>query len=135
MKTCTKCGETKALTEFYKRKDRPSGVNSHCKVCQKKMMTARYNKDPEYVADLQAARRYGITLKDVQDMREAAQGVCQCCGRTDTNKYKRLVIDHCHRTGKVRGLICQRCNSILGYCDDNILTLQNLVEYISSNAD
>ena len=129
--TCTRCGIHKPRTEFYTRKNRKSGCTSECKSCHKERVTKRYKEDPDLANDRRAARTYGVDLSYIQNLREQANGICQCCGRPGLHHHKRLVIDHDHITGRVRGLICSNCNSILGFCDDNITTLENLISYLN----
>ena len=57
--------------------------------------------------------KYGITLQDLEDMKDKQKGRCGCCGEA-----KDLVIDHCHETNNVRELLCRRCNAGLGYIED-----------------
>lgn len=57
--------------------------------------------------------RYGISLAEFDRLVASQGGHCASCGRSG----KQLVIDHSHRTGKVRGLICQRCNVLIGYME------------------
>lgn len=68
------------------------------------------------------ARRYSISVGDVQRIREKG---CAACGSQD-----RVHIDHNHATGQVRGALCSDCNKALGLVKDNILTLRNLIQYI-----
>ena len=89
------------------------------------------SENPDLANDKRAARTYGVDLSYIQNLREQANGICQCCGRPGLHHHKRLVIDHDHSTGRVRGLICSNCNSILGFCDDNITTLENLINYLN----
>jgi hypothetical protein len=56
-------------------------------------------------------RKYGITQDLFEQMKEAQDGRCACCGK----KAKRLIVDHNHETGSVRGLLCYRCNMGLGH--------------------
>ena len=134
-KTCTRCQETKPLTEFYRRKDRPNGTGyaSECKECIKARMSKRYHDDPARMADLAACRAYGLTMDELTAMREKANGICPACGKSEKEQghYGKLVIDHCHKTGKVRGLICNKCNTILGLCNDNIDILQGLTQFMN----
>ena len=134
-KTCTQCQETKPLTEFYHRKNRPNGTGyaSECKECMKARMSKRYHDDPTRMADLTACRTYGLTMDELTAMREKANGICQACGKSENEQghYGKLVIDHCHETGKVRGLICNKCNTILGLCKDNIDILQGLAQFMN----
>jgi hypothetical protein len=66
--------------------------------------------NPEYQANRHIKRRYGITVAEVQDLRQRQEGTCAICGA----EGKRLVIDHDHETGVIRGLLCDRCNVVLG---------------------
>jgi len=131
-KTCTRCGISKPLTEFYKRKNRPSGVISECKDCTIARSRARYEGAKDEINDKRAAKLYGIDYAEVVKMRANSDGICQCCGRPGLHHHKRLVIDHDHSTGEVRGLICSRCNSILGFAQDDLQTLKNLVSYLEN---
>lgn len=57
-------------------------------------------------------------------------GCCAICGVTEEDLNKRFSIDHCHKTDKIRGLLCTRCNSLIGFAKDNISTLQNSINYL-----
>ena len=131
--TCTQCKKDKPEGDYYVRKDRPSGKGrlSECKECMKSRVMDRYKKDPDLVNDKRAAKVYGITLEQVQEMREQSGGICSICNREGKHHHKRLVIDHDHKTGKVRGLICSTCNSMIGWCGEDTQTLQNLIDYLN----
>ena len=132
-KVCSQCSKEKVVTEFYKRKNRPSGYLSECKECTKQRNLNRYKDNPDKINDMRAAKTYGISYDAVIKMREEANGVCKICGREGIKHHSRLVIDHCHATGKVRGLICSKCNTILGYCDDDPSILNKLSTYLEKN--
>ena len=79
--------------------------------------------------------RYGLTLEEYEDMYEAQGGACRICKKPETCKgnngeVKMLAIDHCHDTGKVRGLLCNNCNRAIGLLGDDVDTLLNAVEYL-----
>ena len=132
-KTCTNCGESKPVSDFYKRKNRPGGLVSECKCCTISRNRSRYEGRKEEINDKRAAKLYNLTYDEVVRMRQEANGICKCCGRAGLHHHKRLVIDHDHTTGQVRGLICSRCNSILGFAQDDLSTLKNLVSYLENN--
>ena len=69
-----------------------------------------------------------ITLKDYEDMLKVQGSLCAICSYGIEGKN--CHVDHNHRTGKVRGLLCSKCNTMLGYADDNILTLKNAIKYL-----
>ena len=60
--------------------------------------------------------RYKLTLEELEHMETEQQGKCKICNSSDV---KRLVIDHCHNTGKVRGLLCDRCYTGLGFLEQH----------------
>ncbi len=63
-------------------------------------------------------RRFGITEQQYNDMKASQDGCCAICRRTrKLGRYKNLAIDHCHKTGKVRGLLCVTCNTRLGFLE------------------
>lgn len=73
-------------------------------------------------------RQYGITTFEYNSMLYVQDGVCKTCGRL--NGDKRLVIDHCHSTGKVRGLLCDKCNMAAGLVGESASVLQALAEHV-----
>ena len=137
MKQCTGCGETKPLDQFSRRPSRArraAGLaelfRPHCKACQvarvrawqaanpdkRKLYKARWKAKkggPEmyalYHRKSNLKRLYGMTPADHEAMLEAQGGRCAVCGQD-----KDLVVDHNHKTGKVRGLLCRTCNFVIG---------------------
>jgi hypothetical protein len=76
---------------------------------------------------------YGITLEQYQQMVNQQNNLCLGCGRPPRGNHvnaRRLNVDHDHKTGKVRGLLCSECNRALGLVDENIDTLINLAAYV-----
>jgi hypothetical protein len=68
-----------------------------------------------------------LTPEQREELRSKHVGLCEICGIKPVCK---LSIDHCHATGKLRGLLCSKCNSILGFCGDNKATLIAAVAYL-----
>jgi hypothetical protein len=75
--------------------------------------------------------QYGITLAQYNSMLEAQNYTCAICGNGDEVEGRRLAIDHCHTTGKVRGLLCGKCNRGLGLFYDNQELLSNAIKYLT----
>ncbi len=75
--------------------------------------------------------KYNMTLEQYEDMIDSQNNQCAICfiDASDTPRNK-LVIDHCHETGKVRGLLCDFCNTSLGKCNDNLTTIFNMYKYL-----
>lgn len=77
--------------------------------------------------DSRLRRRYGITLADKERMHVEQSGRCGICQRDD---IWRLVVDHCHETGKVRGLLCDRCNQAIGALGDCAESVERALRYL-----
>lgn len=75
-------------------------------------------------------KKYKMTLEDFHDRLAAQNGACAICKRTDPGWRKDWHIDHDHKTERVRGILCQACNLLLGMSKDNIELLQNAIEYL-----
>ena len=82
-------------------------------------------------------RVFGITLVDYNRMADSQGFTCAICrdvvedkAAKMPGKARALHVDHCHRTGKIRQLLCGRCNSILGLCDESVERLQLIAQYI-----
>lgn len=74
--------------------------------------------------------KYGITLEEYEKMFQDQKGRCKICGILQSNLVLPLSVDHNHKNGKIRGLLCNNCNSILGHADDNIIILENSIKYL-----
>jgi hypothetical protein len=77
-------------------------------------------------------KKYGITVADYDRMWARQGGRCAVCGKLFTEQSRRAAVDHCHRTGKVRALLCARCNTTLGAAQDDPLTLRALADYVEA---
>lgn len=82
---------------------------------------------------------YGITLDDYNRMSEEQLHTCAICKEPETairnGKPQKLAVDHCHKTGKVRGLLCWRCNTTLGRYGDDLYIWENFVIYLRSSLE
>ncbi len=151
-KICTKCKIPKPLEEFGRRADRRGGAAcvSRCKDClsdahklwrqkpgvKQEILKRRHRwliaKGPEQ-NDRRYRKTYGISLETYDRMFQAQGGVCAIC-HCPERFGRRLAVDHCHTTGKVRGLLCSAHNTGLGLFQDSLLTMENAVEYLKSHS-
>lgn len=79
--------------------------------------------------------RYGITFEEYELMLKKQNGRCKICKTTKTHNksHKRLSIDHCHKTNKIRGLICDRCNVAIGRIEDDIKRAKQIIKYLEES--
>jgi Recombination endonuclease VII len=134
MKTCATCELDKSKSEFYKRSQSPDGLHYHCKDCSRIKRNSYNNdkvsKDPEFFRKytiLRTAKLAGISLDEFYEVLKNQDGKCKICNKTSS---KNLCIDHCHVTGKFRGLLCRNCNTLLGHAKDSVEILQSAISYL-----
>ncbi len=139
LKRCTRCGEIKRSSEFVFREDTRDHLSSYCKKCHQSYKKENYNA--KVIKGYHLRRVYKITLEDYQELFRAQGGVCAICHRPETivdakNGLTRdLAVDHDHKMGRVRGLLCRRCNQAMGLLDEDRNLLQRMIDYISSSDD
>ena len=85
--------------------------------------------------DASLKKHYGMTIDEYEKMYDKQKGLCFICGNPETTqcnngKSRKLAVDHCHKTGKIRGLLCTSCNRGLGYFQDSIDLLTKATEYL-----
>lgn len=87
-------------------------------------------RNPDAKLNAWLRRCYGISLEEYRAMEQAQGGVCKICKGPPCGKAKRLSVDHCHRTGKIRGLLCSKCNTMIGLADDDPTVLDRATAYL-----
>lgn len=107
-------------------------------------MHKKYNITKESISDFKPGTKeyrkdrylycvYGITLTDYNNLFNSQSGCCKICNKHQMEFRHSLSIDHCHTSGKIRGLLCVNCNHGLGKFEDNILFLENAIKYLNKN--
>ncbi|WEU68282.1 endonuclease [Escherichia phage vB_Ec_Tarrare] len=128
MKLCKKCNTVKPMDEFHNKKGRKDGKASTCKACVNNRVRPY---DSEKNKNMHLKKLYGITLDEYNAMLEAQGHCCAICKGTEGMKLGRnMAVDHCHTTGKVRGILCSHCNRGLGFFKDNIESLKAAIKYL-----
>jgi hypothetical protein len=135
IKTCKRCLEEKSTDDFYSFYDKWSDKNyvgARCKPCHQ-----QYRRDSATTSRNRKAEklqlRYGLTFEQWEQMRENESFSCMICGINEDEMSKKLDVDHCHNSGKVRGLLCNPCNNMLGHARDNVDILEAAVKYLKEN--
>lgn len=85
-----------------------------------------------WVSDIK--QKYGITDTEYHQLNESQNYVCAICNGNDDRGAK-LAIDHCHKTNKVRGLLCRTCNVALGYLNDDVALLESALNYLKKHKE
>jgi hypothetical protein len=113
------------------RKKHPNHLSN-----ERKSRRKWYSHNKDRANDSRLKYQYGIDSRQYEEMLESQNYVCKICLRPErskqNNKTKKLVVDHDHITGKVRGLLCGNCNAGIGMFEDNTSILRNAIKYLES---
>jgi len=126
---CSRCKRTKRLSRFQKNSHSKDGRYSFCLVCSRKAQKERYKLRDRFYVSL---KKYGLNKESFMGLYQ--EGCCNICKKKllpSTNIYdKQATVDHDHKTGRVRGILCHNCNRGLGMFKDNITYLQEATNYL-----
>ena len=131
---CKKCGEPREIGSPYRL----------CLKCKKETLKGNTNKhltkkrervgDSSYLLARQLNvlkwRGVKLTPEEFYSMLEKQGKCCAICKDAKPGGQGNWHVDHCHATGRIRGLLCTRCNALLGYAKDSILRLQSAIDYL-----
>jgi hypothetical protein len=130
LKLCIRCQTVKALEEFSRYSASRDGRQVECKAC----FHVRYAANAEKYAERQRMtvykRRFGISYDQFQALVTRQDGRCAICLKKPEGKRKALHVDHCHDKLHVRGLLCARCNLMLGTMEDDPALLRAAADYL-----
>lgn len=153
MKTCSRCHVAQPRANFFSDKSRKDGLSYQCKTCKTETNLATrkryrdqyrekyekpaskryYEKNRKVVLDRRREHMlktlYGMSSADYDALLDKQEGRCAIC-REECATGKMLAVDHCHSTGKVRGLLCARCNRGIGNFDDSPARLRKAAKYL-----
>lgn len=163
VKICSKHGQL--TEKQISRRNRPSKTTNHiqliCKLCTQdsrikwqlanpdKYKAQKKNKNKKYMTLTKSKenkklnkllRDFGITKEKYNNMIVNQNNVCAICKNIETSKHKTgivksLSVDHCHKTNKVRGLLCSKCNLAIGVFKDSVDILKSAIDYLLSFED
>lgn len=129
LKPCSKCGEMKPRTKFYKDRSMANGYSSNCVDCRK---AGRAGKTRRW--DI-LEKKYGLTKFQFEELLIDQNFQCAICDtKFEGNEkgYESICVDHDHETNEVRGLLCRYCNIGLGKFKDNVESLRQAANYLEN---
>ena len=139
MKWCGSCKTVQPIENFAKNKSQSDGMQGFCRSCGK-IKQSEWRIENREKANMIAAKchrkkRFGIDNTVYEQMLQDQDERCaicheKCIAKTINGVQKSLAIDHCHRTGKIRGLLCTRCNTALGLFEDNLEKIKAAIDYL-----
>ncbi|MCK9154521.1 MAG: endonuclease domain-containing protein [Paludibacteraceae bacterium] len=144
LRYCPRCKRVLPLEEFSHTKGKKNN-SPHCHECcsdlllelrekeeYKNSHKEYYKQRKEQAKNRNLLIKYGISLEMYNEMLEKQDGKCAVCGKTTTENGKCLAVDHDHKTGKIRGLLCNNCNVSVGFLQDNPELALVIHEYLKN---
>lgn len=152
MKQCARCQLNRPASDFTPDPRMRSGLKSYCRECCRMDARERYAANPEHIREVArkaASRRrtpertraqhlrnmYGLDVATYDAMLVAQGGRCAICRREAPGGRGNWHVDHCHDTGKVRGLLCAYCNPGIGYLGHDPACLRAAATYIEKHQE
>jgi len=151
-KTCSKCGRKKPVSEYHKQNRKDTGQKARCRECALKIQHEYQHSEIGKMARKQYNDRYlqqnstkinmrktslrlkfGITLDNYNQMFAEQNGCCAICGTHQSEFKNALAVDHNHKTNRIRGLLCVRCNTKLSFLEDETL-MEKATAYLAKHA-
>lgn len=114
MKICTKCKQNKNIEDFYKNAKRKDGRQTFCKVCSNARRIQWGRENPDKIRKYKLRNDYDLSVEDFELMLKEQNNRCKICKKEFVNSLLRH-IDHDHKTGRVRGILCNKCNLMIGW--------------------
>ncbi|MFE7744402.1 endonuclease VII domain-containing protein [Nocardia sp. NPDC057455] len=132
-KYCTLCDSVKPRTEFRPEPRRRDGYYPHCRPCASKASKAIRQNNIERYRERERltylSKKFNITHDEVRAIFRNSNGLCEICGGPPNGRGG-LHVDHCHTTGKIRGLLCNSCNVSIGHFRDDPAILRRAADYL-----
>jgi hypothetical protein len=147
MRQCSKCREYKVRHCFNKDKKSSEGLSRVCKECRSNYRRLKFEEISQYNQEYRLQNldkekekdrannlkaSFNLSIKEWEDMYEKQGKKCFICPKKVSGPNKRLCVDHCHKTGKIRGLLCDTCNRALGLLNDDTNLLRTAISYLEN---
>jgi hypothetical protein len=132
LKQCTVCNEVKPIAAYHRHAAYKTGRYSRCAECAREANKKwRNTKDYNGISNSRSTdvgRRFGLSSHQYKALLE--KGKCDICKEPLVLGKSGFAIDHDHKTGKTRGILCARCNLVLGKIKDDIMLLRAAARYL-----
>lgn len=127
---CSACRQAKSPNQFYRDRTTLSGFGYYCKDCNRRLKRSWRRGTPEHQRATRRRLQFGITVEQHTAMLTRQGGVCAICKR-NCSSGKALAVDHDHKTGRIRGLLCGKCNQGIGLLGDDAIGVGLALDYLN----
>jgi hypothetical protein len=132
-KKCCTCKEELPASSFHKNNSTKTGLANECKACKKVRAKNYYHSNTDKWRDKHYSAAYNLSIEEYVLLLAKQEGKCAICKCTESRDGTRFAVDHCHDTGKVRGLLCRPCNSAIGFLKDDYHNALAAARYLEAS--
>jgi len=130
---CCRCRKVKSIIDFYRDRSRKSGHQIRCTSCQNTVNlisnVKKHGSKEAYYRYHYLKYTYGISEEEYVELAKSQNWRCVIC-----RKKKELYVDHCHKTFKIRGLLCHKCNTSIGFIGDHAKEVKKFLKYLERSS-
>jgi hypothetical protein len=136
-KQCSKCKKVKSLSSFHKDERNKDKKRSNCIDCDKQASKKWKENNKEHIAEYNTHYKreytYGLSKEAYLSLLDKQDYKCAICNTDQSKLSRKLVVDHCHTSNKVRGLLCSHCNVGIGMLKESEDNLMAAIQYLKAN--
>ncbi len=143
-KKCSACKIGLTIDSFHNSKINKDGKSYRCKYCDKEARLKYRENNKERFKEVSKHKnwlcKYNITPEFYKELLEKQRNICAICETNNpcgegnnSNHLKNFAVDHCHITGKIRGLLCNKCNRGLGFFNDDVNLIKDVIYYLENS--
>jgi hypothetical protein len=130
IKACSRCWKFFDATEFYPDSRLKDGLQGECRKCRNSEAIKWQKQNPRSRRNTHLKSKFGITIEQFDSLLKLQNHCCAICMSPTPRGRGTFHVDHCHKTGTVRGLLCHDCNTGIGKFGDNVKMLQKAIDYL-----
>jgi len=137
-KQCKRCFVKKPLSLFFKDSRAKDKKRAYCKQCDRIRADSWKESNKERVAQYNSNYKlqynYGLSIEEYEELLSKQNNKCAICNTDQKDLKRKLVVDHCHSSNKIRGLLCSHCNVGIGMLKENQDNLVAAIQYLKDNS-
>jgi hypothetical protein len=130
IKACSCCYQFFGKEFFHPERRNVDGLNSACRQCRNKKALQWQQNNPKSKRSTHLKSKFGITAEQFDEMLQLQNHCCAICMSPTPKGRGTFHVDHCHETGKIRGILCHDCNTGIGKLGDSLESVKKAVSYL-----
>lgn len=130
IKACSECWQFFNASHFHPEPRNKDGLNGSCRKCRNKKTIMWQRLNPRTKRNTHLKSKFGITIDQFNELLAKQNHCCAICMSPTPKGRGTFHVDHCHETGKIRGILCHDCNTGIGKLGDSLESVKKAVSYL-----